>query len=171
MKTLQTFEADYRETYGLVRYAVGRFPGLHAHADDLIQDVYLSYWQHREAIPPEKRRAWLLVTARHKAIDKLRRLNNHRTELTDFEHMEPKEGLWTSDPVHEARVMKIGQMLDKLPEGTTAHTFQRFYREGDSLMTIARDRKEPIGTVAARMSRMREKLRLHFREAIETMDA
>jgi RNA polymerase sigma factor (sigma-70 family) len=171
MKALQSFEADYRETYGLIRYALGQFPGLNPHADDLLQDVFLSYWQHRDAIAPEKRRAWLLVTARHKAIDTLRRMQAHRTDLHDFVEMEPKEALWASDPLHEARVMKIGQMLDKLPEGTTSRTFQRFYRNGDSLNTIAKDCQKSIGTITSRVSRMREKLRLHFREAIEAMDA
>jgi RNA polymerase sigma factor (sigma-70 family) len=171
MNAMQTFEADYRETYGLVRHALGRFPGLDAHADDLIQDVYLSYWQHRESIPPEKRKAWLVVTARHKAIDKLRRLHTLRTDLSDFVETDPKEGLWRSDPVHEARVMKIGQMLDKLPDGRAARTFQRFYRDGDSLKAIARDHRESIGTVSSRVSRMREKFRLHFRETLEALDA
>lgn len=35
----------------------------------------------QDKIRPEKRRAWLLVTARHKAIDKLRRMQAHRTDL------------------------------------------------------------------------------------------
>lgn len=171
MNALQTFEADYRETYGLVRHALGHFPALDTHADDLIQDVYLSYWQHRDAIPPEKRKAWLVVTARHKAIDRLRRLNTHRTDLSDFLEMDPKEGLWTSDPLHEARVMKIGQMLDKLPEGKGTRTLQRFYRDGDSLKVIARDQRESLGTITSRLSRMREKFRLHFRETLEALDA
>lgn len=171
MNALQSFEADYRETYGLIRYALGRFPGLDTHADDLIQDVYLSYWQHRDTIPPEKRKSWLIVTARHKAIDKLRRLQTHRTDLSDFVEMEPKEGLWTTDPVHEARVMTIGHMLDKLPAGRATLTFQRFYRDGHSLKTIARDRKESVGTVSSRVSRMREKFRLQFRDTLEALDA
>lgn len=84
MKALQKFEADFRDTYGLIRYALGHFPDLHPYADDLIQAVYLSYWQHREAIPPEKRRAWLLVTARHKAMDKLQSLQTHHGQKRSY---------------------------------------------------------------------------------------
>lgn len=52
-------------------------------ADDIVQDVFLHLWQHPESYEPHRGpiRTWLCVVARHRAIDRLRRLQLERSRL------------------------------------------------------------------------------------------
>jgi RNA polymerase sigma-70 factor (ECF subfamily) len=42
-------------------------------AEDLAQEAIVRAWQHRDAITPGSERSWLVVTARHLAVDSYRR--------------------------------------------------------------------------------------------------
>ncbi len=170
MKAVSAFEADYRAYYGVVSWALRQFPALDSQIDDILQDVFLSYWQHRDTIATEKKKAWLVVTARHKAIDSLRRARKRRTDLSDFQTTEPRERLWMSDPEHEVRVAALSKMLDDLPRKTSQDALVRHYRDGQSFRAIADELRVPLGTIAARVCRARERLRLTFRAGLEALD-
>ena len=51
-------------------------------AEDIVQETLLRAWRHAGSVPPESRRPWLFVTARHLVIDAYRARRSRPAEVT-----------------------------------------------------------------------------------------
>jgi len=63
-------EAVFRENYALVVGVAARVLGSRDHAEDVAQDVFLSFW--RSPVPAAEARGWLSVAAAHSALNLIR---------------------------------------------------------------------------------------------------
>jgi RNA polymerase sigma-70 factor (ECF subfamily) len=63
-------EAVFRENYALVVGVAARVLGSRDHAEDVAQDVFLSFW--RSPVPAAETRGWLSVAAAHSALNLIR---------------------------------------------------------------------------------------------------
>ena len=63
-------EAVFRENYALVVGVAARVLGSRDHAEDVAQDVFLSFW--RSPVPAAEARGWLSVAAAHTALNLIR---------------------------------------------------------------------------------------------------
>src|SRR5215510_744867 len=89
----------FRRESGRMIAAVTRVFGVHnlALAEDVVQDVFvraLEVWKFRG--PPENPRAWLMTTAKNRAIDVLRRERTARTYAPELGRLLESE--WTLVP-------------------------------------------------------------------------
>ena len=68
--TRTDLESVFRESYPLVVGVAARVLGSRDQAEDVAQDVFLSFW--RSAVPAGEARGWLSVAAAHSALNLIR---------------------------------------------------------------------------------------------------
>ena len=166
----ERFRKTYQEQFNVVRHVLLKFPTLRNDLDDLLHDVFLKFFKHMDQIEVGRERPYLIVAARHTAIDQLRKKNVSRTETESFESDEPREALWESDSHHEMRIQALGKILDEIAETKSdGECFRLFYRDGLSLKEIAQRCDVPAATVATRIARLRDRLKKRLRDQIENL--
>ena len=164
----QRFQQIYMENFKIVRHIFLKFPTLGNNAEDLAQDVFLNFFNHMEKLPEGKERPYLIVSARHAAIDFVKKNRRRKTDLDEFIDHSPSQKLWESDTSHELKVHVVGKLLDEIAaQERGGECFRMFYRDGLSLKEIAAKNGEPIGTVAARVARLRDKFKARLRSHLE----
>jgi RNA polymerase sigma-70 factor, ECF subfamily len=134
-------------------------------AEEVAQDAFaaaLEQWP-REGVPPEPR-AWLLTTARHKAIDRIRRRVKLREKQAELEVLALVEAELPADAAHAGAVADDRLRLiftcchPALPlEGQVALTLRTV--AGLSTEEIAAAFFLPIPTMAQRLVRAKGKIR------------
>ncbi len=93
------FERWYREDRGRVLATVVRLVGALGRAEEIVQEAWLRALEHwpRSGVP-DSPRAWLLTTARHLAVDELRRRARGPTEpFEEGTHSPHADSGWDED--------------------------------------------------------------------------
>jgi RNA polymerase sigma-70 factor (ECF subfamily) len=141
---------------GLAKRMVGP-----AAAEDLLHDVFLEVWHHAGDYSPQRGsvRAWLLVRARSRALDRLgKRVRDAR--VAEEAAQLPSHGETFAPGHHESGVdaRRVGHLANQLaPE--LARVLDLAYFEGLSCSEIAETLALPVGTVKSRLARALAQLR------------
>jgi len=158
-------EALYGRYGGLIYTLALRIVGDPELAREVLQDTFLRSWEGREAYDPERGRVpwWLMGIARNRAIDLLRS-RSHQARLREQPHL--------ARGAHEPRAPDTQEVLLVRRAVTDAvrglSTVQReaielAYYAGLTQAEIARELRQPLGTVKSRtreaMDRLRQALR------------
>lgn len=155
-----SFEKVYAENIGFVQFVVSKFRLAPQEADELVQDVFLRFYQNRERVDPEKIRSYLAMTARNMAIDIYRKQKSRKTfELEDKHDAAMQDGLWKDDPRRVLESEVAMEFLKAIEGEDGAETLLLFYRDGLSVKEIADRQGEKVGTVTSRLSRLRQKFK------------
>jgi RNA polymerase sigma-70 factor (ECF subfamily) len=126
-------------------------------AEDVLQDVFVSLWQQAEKYSGKGSAwGWMCVMARHRSIDKLRRLAVRHQESTDA-FPELLDQLNTS--TNEIDQHWIGQCLQQLPS-KTQQAILLSYIKGYSHSDLTQLFDAPLGTVKAWIRRGLQELKL-----------
>ena len=151
--------AEMLRRYHAVAWRTAYRMGLNsAQADDATQQAYITASRRIADIRSGKERAFLLGAV-VRAARNLRRLAAHRYESCDTEGLD-----MTADPslspdelveLKQARVL-LDRLLDDLPD-STREAFILFELEGLPLREIRELLDVPMGTLASRLRRAREK--------------
>ena len=128
-------------------------------AEDLFQDVFArTYERLGQLQDPGALRAWIGQLTRRLAIDQLR---SRRAQVGLEEIPEPEA---VEDAIAEIEsAVYVREMLDRLPE-PFREALDRFFSRGESYRKIAAALDLPPGTIASRISRGLEKLRIALEE-------
>jgi RNA polymerase sigma-70 factor, ECF subfamily len=140
-------------------------PGL---AEDVVQEVFLSVWQHAADYRGElgSVRAWLFAAVHNRAVDAVRREEAFRRRAQDEVAVLIPEAEDVAEIVTETqelaeRRQRILAALEQLPAEQRA-VVERMYFEGRTQATIAHETGLPLGTVKSRsllaMRRLRKEL-------------
>jgi len=164
-----SIETIYREESGRILATLIRLLGDFDAAEEAMQDAFaaaLEQWP--SAGTPGNPRAWLVSTARHKAIDKLRRrarFEKKREEITAIAALEQEERL-AENPLEALDVSILDDRLRLIftcchpslaPEAQIALTLKTLC--GLSTEEIARAFLIPAPTMAQRLVRAKQKIR------------
>jgi RNA polymerase sigma-70 factor (ECF subfamily) len=128
-------------------------------AEDVFQEVFLRAWTHLSSLRDDNAiQPWLAQLTRRLAIDRLRArareaVREDLDTLRDIPTQEALEGLEESLTVHQA--------IERLPR-IHREIVDRFFVRGQSHATIAADLGIAEGTVASRVCRARERLRVQL---------
>ena len=88
--TLYSLDRVYRQEYGQLLATLIGWVGDFELAEEALQDAFLAATQHWERNGvPHKPGAWLTVTARRKAIDRLRRSRSNTVDIEQLENLLP----------------------------------------------------------------------------------
>lgn len=129
-------------------------------AEDIVQETLLRAWRHAGNVPPESRRPWLFVTARHLVIDAYRARRSRPAEVTT----EVIEAATEDDALDAALdAVLLADALHTLSPGHRSVLFESYY-EGRTARQIAVAHGIPPGTVRSRMHYALQALRLALHE-------
>jgi RNA polymerase sigma-70 factor, ECF subfamily len=124
-------------------------------AEDVLQDVFVSIWQHAEQYDPTRGRpiTWMLTIARNRAIDQLRSEREKPAQL-DGPEAEYREAtsVWVAS----------GELLNRcmnLLSGQQRHFLELAFVTGASHQEIAYITGSPLGTVKSGIRRALLRLR------------
>jgi RNA polymerase sigma-70 factor (ECF subfamily) len=158
-------EQLYRDEFGRIIATLIRLLGDFELAEDGAQEAFaaaVEQWP-REGIP-QNPRAWIISTARHKAIDKIRRnarFDERRAELTRMadETFAPTDPYLTDDAVPDERLRLIFTCCHPAlaPETQVALALRTLC--GLTTEAIARAFLVPAATMAQRLVRAKRKIR------------
>lgn len=135
-----------------------RVLGTHADVADLVHDVFVEAWQRAGDFDPARGsvRAWLLVRARSRSLDRRKSPSVARRNVLDFEP--------TSDASVTLRIeeytdsLRVREALERLPPDQKAAIVLGFC-DGLSSSEIAARLGIPVGTVKSRVHAGMQKLR------------
>ncbi len=158
----QAVEAVYRSDWGRIVAALIRMAGDFELAEEAAQEAFaaaVDQWR-RDGIP-EFPRAWIIQTARHKVIDRIRRLTRHHETIEAMTPWSPAVEVpdYDTNDIPDDRLRLIFTCCHPAlaPESQVALTL----RELGGLETdeIARAFLVPVPTMAQRLVRAKRKIR------------
>ncbi|MBL8515801.1 MAG: sigma-70 family RNA polymerase sigma factor [Betaproteobacteria bacterium] len=132
-----------------------------AGADEVVSETFFEVWRQADKFRGEAQAStWILGIARHKLLDKLRKLS--RQELTEWD----EEALQIADPAPETferiaarqRAEHIAHCLGNLPPAQRECMHLVFF-EGLALADVATLQQCPENTVKTRLFHARRKMR------------
>jgi RNA polymerase sigma-70 factor (ECF subfamily) len=133
-----------------------RILGDRAEAEEVLQEVFLQVWTQADRYDEARStpRGWLLMLARSRALDRLRRRDARRRR----EEESAEEGMRLASVEHEAtgrlvaleRQSRINQALGLLSPDQR-HCIELAFFEGLTHTQIAERLKSPLGTVKSRI--------------------
>lgn len=135
-------------------------------ARDASQEALVRLWQHREQVPEEAARAWLLRTTHHLCVDQLRRRSVRAGVPVEDESVTLKDEAPGPHRSAAAREMGrcIGDALLSLSPRDRAIVIMREV-QGMAYDEIAHVLELPLGTLKATLHRARERLRQQLAQA------
>jgi RNA polymerase sigma-70 factor, ECF subfamily len=137
----EAFERFYSHTVDHVRRMLRGSFGLREDLADVVQEVFLQVWLRAASYDPERGApiAWLMVLARSRALDLLRKTPRQPVPVCDA----PEQADTAVDP---AETLWLERELEQLPAPLRCTVRLSFY-EGFSHSQIARKLGRPLGTV------------------------
>jgi RNA polymerase sigma factor (sigma-70 family) len=124
-------------------------------AQDVVQEVFLTVWRDAHRFDPSRGgfSSWLLSMTHHKAVDAVRREENHRKRRTSSELLEDRagDGVQVDDQVWSTlRRERVRAAMHTLPE-QQKEALVLAYFGGYTQREIAGITNTPLGTVKTRM--------------------
>jgi RNA polymerase sigma-70 factor (ECF subfamily) len=155
-------EALYARYGGLVYTLALRIVGDLELAREVLQDTFLCSWDGRETYDPERGRVpwWLMGIARNRAVDLLRS-RPHQARLRERERL-PAGGPADSRRPDAGDALALRRAVASALHDLSAaqrQTIELAYYGGLTQVEIARELREPLGTVKSRMRDAMERLR------------
>ncbi len=163
----QRFQKIYTNNFKVTRHVLKKFRLTEKDVEDLQHDVFMNFYKCMDQIPENQERSFLIVAARNAGIDFVRKKNRQKTDPDTFEVREPSQSMWASDPERDIQLQVVSQFLDEIAKEPGGETFCLYYREGLTLKEIAERLQEPTGTIAARVSRFRDKFKQRLQKKLE----
>ena len=169
-KDNQTFKKIYDQYFGLIHFMLKQSGIPEADRDDLVQETFFRLYKSDSQIRQEKVKGFLIVTAKNLVIDRYRRQKTRKTDSIEEQMTENNEPLWRSDPNRELEVSLVGNIIDKISSERGNECFGMFYREGMTMKEISEKTGKPLGTIAAKIARLRGKFKEHIKSQINLVN-
>jgi len=154
----------------MIRRFVGRMLNDPMLVDDMVQEVFIKFYQNLNNIdPPEKLRPYIFRIARNRCYDELRRMGRRETISLDDEpvevrvsftqaHTQPKP----DDMTHWLLLgIEVREAIDRLPE-SQRRALILYSDEGMSYSEIAEIEGVSLGTVKSRIYYAKKNLRQYL---------
>jgi RNA polymerase sigma-70 factor, ECF subfamily len=150
--------AELYATYGARVHALIRsIVKDRAEADDLLHDVFIAVWRNARRYDPERGKvlAWLLMTARSRAIDRLRSIPRSRTVGLDDSHEAPSDEFAEEFTAGKEQLPEMLAVLNN----EERQVLYCGYFEGLSCSEMAKNLGVPVGTIKSRTRSALHKMR------------
>lgn len=125
-------------------------------AKDIAQESFVSLWQHRSGLDPEKGyKSWLLIVARNKTLSWFRKQGSRQKYLANVTALESD---YMSGFIEKDLWRHFSKVFEKLPENEKK-VFSMKRKEGKTAREIASELNISEKTVEARMSSALRRIR------------
>ena len=128
-------------------------------AEEVLQDIFMQLWRNAESFDPARGSlsGWLLVMARNRAIDRLRRRPAGQNVDAETINVPLAVSLESTVAQHEL-MARVAAAVAALPEAQQK-TLELAYYKGMTHTEIAAATGEPLGTVKTRLRSALQTLR------------
>jgi RNA polymerase sigma factor (sigma-70 family) len=151
------FEHCFENYQRLVRYSISTFRLPQTEKDEILQETFLRYFNHMNQVPPEKTKAWLVVTAQNLAKDAHNKAKRRRTDICHETALKQECTLWNAETLCASSKEALSQ-LDEASKNL--HVLRDFYMGGKAVKEIAKEKKMKTSSITAALTRERRELRL-----------
>lgn len=143
--------ALYDRYAGLVFSVAKRIVGDPSTAEEILQDIFYQAWRSASSFDPSRGSfaGWLLVSARNRSIDRLRRRHGEAADPLPEDAVTLSVNI-ESDAAQRILLSKVTQVIGELPE-TQRAALEMAYFEGMTHSEIAERTGEPLGTIKTRL--------------------
>jgi RNA polymerase sigma-70 factor (ECF subfamily) len=143
--------ALYDRYAGLVFSVAKRILGDRGAAEEILQDIFYRAWRMASSFDSSRGSlaAWLLVSARNRAIDQLRRARGFKSDPMREEDITLNFRL-DSQVTRNVMLSKVKKAVENLPE-SQRHALELAFFEGLTHSEIAERTGEPLGTIKTRL--------------------
>jgi len=143
--------ALYDRYAGLVFSVAKRIVGDRSTAEEILQDIFHQAWRTASSFDSSRGSfaGWLLVAARNRAIDRLRRRQGEALDRAGEEKVALAASLETA-AAQNLMLSKVRKVLVELPSAQRA-ALEMAYFEGMTHSEIAERTGEPLGTIKTRL--------------------
>lgn len=137
----QVFEEIYYEYGHLVGFVISQYVNSKLDIEELINDVYLSFFNNLDNIKIKNIKAYLTTTAKNKAIDYLRKKNNNYLLENDI--------IYKTEDDNSLYSITLKDMKNKLSDEEINIIIEHVVYD-KSFKTIAKELNKPISTISTR---------------------
>ncbi len=159
----ETALASLYDRYASLVYSVAkRVLGDSSAAEEVVQDIFYQFWRTASSFDSARGTlaGWLLVTARNRSIDRLRRRHGAAEEIQE-DMVELSLNLESAAAQNEL-MSKVKKFLGELPAPQRT-ALELAYFEGLTHSEIAQRTGEPLGTIKSRLRAAIESLKKGLR--------
>lgn len=168
VRDARVFKAIYKEYKGLLMAVAAKASVPTGEREEMVQTAFLRLFETDALFLSEAAvRAFLVTTVKNLVIDRSRRSHTRCTEAVgsavdrlDIEL--PVDGI-----EHERAVLAVNEMIDMISSLKGNAAFALFYRDGLSAKEIAARSGEAVGTVTAKLCRLRARFAAEIRTHVE----
>src|ERR1700722_15400923 len=142
--------AKLYDRYSSLVYSIAlRVLGDTGAAEDIMQNVFMQLWRNPVAFDTSRGSlpAWLVVIARHRAIDQLRK-RRPETDLLDITISTSSDLASATD--RQRSLDKVREVMAEMPPAQRSNLEMAFF-EGLTHSEIAEKTGEPLGTIKTRI--------------------
>ncbi len=156
------FERIFRKYYKTLCCYVLGILGDEGQAEDVVQEVFIYFWEHREELKVENSlRAYLYTSVRHGAVKLLQKralIQKHSSQLTEFiEYMLSTEYTFEE----EKAISKIREVMNELPQ-QCLKVFLMSNLEEKKYSEIAEELGISVNTVKSHITKAYRMIRQHI---------
>ncbi|MDR0572913.1 MAG: RNA polymerase sigma-70 factor [Tannerella sp.] len=163
----KAFEAIFRKCYAKIYHFVLNTLFDTMMAEDITQNVFLSIWEHREDIIPEKDfSAYLYRIAKNLVFRETEKIALSFRYENHFRQMHPDEEDFSTQETIDAHILEeiIYQLIDRLPEARK-RIFLMHFKEELSNKEIAEKLSISVKNVEIQVSRSLNYIRKHLKSS------
>jgi RNA polymerase sigma-70 factor (ECF subfamily) len=166
------FRRVYDAYVGLVAHVATRCGMQKEERDEIVQETFLKLYERGGEVREAKAlKAWLAVTARNLALDRIRRRARRRTDAVgaDLDALAPAGEDALDSARRELELELVRELLDKIAAAPGGETLKLFYADGLTAKEIAARNGEAISTVTTRLSRLRQRFQAELAAHVEAL--
>jgi DNA-directed RNA polymerase specialized sigma24 family protein len=155
----KAFRECYDNYFSFLNHGLKQYPLSPEEREDILQQTFLSFWIVSQSSLITKPGGFLLTTARNRALSLLRHRRVARHENLESHTELTTECLASADvtvaqekETREQTISLVRTALHKHTRKTDDDTLWQRYAQGRKLREIAKDRREPLGTVCSKVN-------------------
>lgn len=133
-----------------------RILGKHEHAEDVLQEAFVSIWKRADSYAPQASQpmTWMTAIVRNRCLDHLRSHGRHQTDSLDDEAGISADDIAVDQPSALALLERASESLQvrtclETIEGTQRQSVALAFYQGMSHAEVAAHLQAPIGSVKA----------------------
>ncbi len=146
LSRIDSFDQTYARFHQAIYANVFKIVRNHSAAEDLLQDVFIAFWENMRSLEPERIPNWLFVVSFNKSISYIKKAGKINTGPYPMQSDTPEHMPETDEAEFEEKLLQVYEAIELLPE-KKKQIFKQHRIEGKRLEQIASEMELSIHTV------------------------
>ncbi len=146
LSRMDSFDQTYARFHQAIYANVFKIVRNHSSAEDLLQEVFIAFWEHMGDLEPGRIANWLFVVSFNKSISYIKKAAKTTTDPYPLQSDPPESIPEIDETEFEEKLMQVYEAIELLPE-KKKQIFKQHRIEGKRLEEIASEMELSIHTV------------------------